>query len=260
MRAAKPGQALRDTHTGAGEPHAQARGPSTATLVARARRHRRALALGLLALLLAITALWLQWPQTSRPTIAGVLAAAEHWRGSPWAPVVALACFAIGGLIVFPVNLLTAATILVFGPLAGSAYALAGSVLSAAIVYELGRLLPASLFARVMGTRGARLRAHVVGHGFAAVALVRLVPIAPYSVVSLVAGVARLRRAGYLLGTAVGMAPGVVLYALFADRARAAVLDPHPLTWLALVAAIALMALAALLARLHARRVSRDGG
>ena len=222
--------------------------------------HRRALALGLLALLLTIAALWLRWPEASRPTIAGLLAAAEHWRESPWAPVVALACFAVGGVIVFPVNLLVAATIIVFGPLAGSAYALAGSVLSAWLVQEIGRLLPASLFARVFGARGAWLRARIVGHGFAAVALVRLVPVAPYSVVSLIAGVARLRRAGYLSGTAVGMAPGIAMYALFADRARAALLDPHPLTWLALVAAIALMAIAALLARLHVRRdASRKG-
>ncbi len=219
----------------------------------------RVLALGLLAVLLAITALWLRWPEASRPTIAGMLAVAERGRTSPMAPLIAFAGFAMGGVVVFPVDLLIAATIVVFGPLIGAAYALVGSLISAEVVYEIGRRLPASFFARVMGARGERMRMRIVGYGPAAVALVRLVPIAPYSIVSFIAGAARIGRAPYLIGTALGMIPGIVLYALFADRARAVLLDPHPLTWLGLAAAIALMVVVALVLRKRVFRiVSRD--
>lgn len=210
----------------------------------------------LIALLLIAAASWWLLPDAWRPTIAELLAMAERWRTSPLAPLVALACFAIGGIVVFPVNLLIAATIVVFGPRVGAAYALAGSVLSAEVVYEIGRLLPPSVFARALGERGERLRLHIVGYGFAAVALVRLVPVAPYSIVSLIAGAARVRRVGYWTGSALGMLPGIVLYALFVDRARAALLDPHPLTWLALAAAVALMIVVALLVRRHAAGVA----
>lgn len=222
-------------------------------------RFWRLLAFALFALMLAAAALWLHSSTLTRPTIGELLALAERGRASPIAPLIAIAAFAIGGIVVFPVNLLIAATIVVFGPFAGAAYALMGSVLSAEVVYEIGRLLPASAFARVMGERGERLRVRIVGYGFAAVALVRLVPVAPYSVVSVVAGAARIRRAGYLLGTALGMLPGIALYALFVDRARAALLDPHPLTWLALAAAIALMVVVGFLLRKRLpHSVSRD--
>ncbi|MEO7324995.1 MAG: VTT domain-containing protein [Dokdonella sp.] len=214
----------------------------------------RMLALALLALLLAMILLWLRWPDASRPTIAGMLGVAERGRASPIAPLIAFAGFAVSGIVVFPVDLLIAATIVVFGPLAGAAYALVGSVLSAEVVYEIGRRLPASALNRVMGARGERLRMRIVGYGFAAVALVRLVPVAPYSIVSFVAGAARIRRAPYLIGTAVGMMPGIVLYALFADRARAVLLDPHPLAWIGLAAAIALIVVVAFVVR---KRLSR---
>jgi phospholipase D1/2 len=196
------------------------------------RRHWRVRALvGLVALALLAT-VWLIGSETSLPTMADWLERADRWHASPLAPVIVLVAFVIGGLVVFPVNLLIAATIVVLGPVVGTACALGGSVLSAAAVHEIGRLLPATVFARVAGDRGMRLRRRVVGHGLIAVALVRVVPIAPYSIVSLVAGAARIRRLPYLVGTALGMAPGIVLYALFVDRARAALLNPHPLAWL----------------------------
>ena len=208
----------------------------------RGRLRRRTLALAVLALALLVAALWLRWPAQSHPTMAHLLSAAEQWRSSPFAPLVALGCFVVGGLVVFPVNLLMAATILVFGPFTGGAYALLGSVLSAAAVYEVGRLLPLARARRVLGARGDRLRERIVGHGIIAMAIVRIVPIAPYSVVGFMAGAARIHRGDYLIGTALGMLPGVVLYALFVDRARAALLDPHPLAWLLLLATIVLLA------------------
>ena len=201
------------------------------------------------ALLALLAAGWRYWPDVAFPTATDVLASADRWHASPLAPLIALAAFVVGGFVVFPVNLLIAATIVVFGPLAGVAYALAGSTLSAAAVHETGRQLPASVFARLAGERGEGLRQRIVGHGLIAVALVRLVPVAPYSFVSLIAGAARIRRVPYLIGTALGMTPGIVLYALFVDRARAALLDPHPLAWLGVVAVVLAMVLVAVVLR-----------
>lgn len=227
---------------------------ASANATAVRRRHGRMLVLGLLAALLLIAALWLRWPEASGPTVAGILATAERWSTSPFAPILALLCFVAGGIVVFPVNLLIAATIVVFGPIAGAALALVGSVLSAEVNYEIGRLLPPNAFVGIAGARGERLRERVVGHGLIAVAFIRIVPIAPYSVVSLIAGAARVRRVAYLIGTALGMAPGILLYALFVDRARAALLDPHPLAWIALGATLALIVLIAFVVRARGRR------
>ena len=216
------------------------------------------IALALLVLL--IVGLWLHYDVPSwRAFVEGFLDAAEHWRSVPLAPLMALAAFTVGGLIAFPVSWMTAATIVVFGPWWGGAYALLGAVLNAWLIYELGLLLPEATFERWFGERGTRLRERVVGHGLVAVIIVRLLPIAPYAVVSFIAGAARLRRLDFLLGTAIGMLHDVVLYGFFADRARAALLDPHPLTLLGLGAAgLLLLGMAAGLHVWHRKRLARE--
>jgi phospholipase D1/2 len=221
---------------------------------------QRTVALLVLALAGGIAAWWQWWPLDAWPTAAQALAQAEAWRAQPLAPLVALALFAASGLVVFPVNLSIAAMVVVFGPWPGGVYAWLGSVLSAALVYEIGRLLPATTAARWFGARGERLRRRIVGHGIIAMAVLRLLPVAPYSVVGFMAGVARVRRLDYLAGTAIGMLPGVVLYALFVDRARAALLDPHPGAWLALLGAVVLLVAAAFSLRAWKRRIAARAG
>ena len=69
---------------------------------------------------------------------------------TPAAPAIVLAVFVVGGLLVFPVTLLIAATAATFGPWLGFAYAAAGAVASAIVTYGVGALI---------GRRDARERA-----------------------------------------------------------------------------------------------------
>lgn len=214
----------------------------------------RLLVLAALALALGVGALWSGWPADAWPQAAQVLARITRWQEAPLAPVAVLAAFVLGGLVLFPVSLSIAATIIVFGPLPGAAYALAGSLLSASVVHELGRLIPADAALPWTGARGERLRQRIVGGGAAPVAVVRLLPIAPFSVVSFVSGVARIRRGDHCVGTALGMLPGIAMYALFVDRARAVLRDSSPLTWLALLATLMVAVAVVLSARVTYRR------
>lgn len=183
------------------------------------------------------------------------------WRDSPVAMLAMLGCFVVGGLVVFPVNLLIAASIVVFGPVVGAVLALLGSLASAGVLHQIGAAFPEHVFSRFAGRHAEQLRESVARHGLIAVAIVRLLPVAPYSVVSLAAGIAGIGRAPYFAGTAIGMLPGVVLYALFADRARRVIADPRPLSWAMLLFALLLIvAVALLLRRLHARSKARTAG
>ncbi|HKE49197.1 MAG TPA: VTT domain-containing protein [Rhodanobacteraceae bacterium] len=176
------------------------------------------------------------------------------WRSSPLAMLAMLASFVAGGLVVFPVNLLIAASVIVFGPVAGALVALAGSVASAALLHQIGSAFPEHVWTRIAGRHAERLRERVASHGLLAVALVRVVPVAPYSIVSVAAGVAGIPRVPYLVGTALGMAPGIVLYALFVDRAREVIADPRPLSWAMLLFALLLIVAVGMLVRKLARR------
>ena len=164
-----------------------------------------------------------------------------------------LASFVVGGLVVFPINLLIAASIVVFGPWIGAAIALAGSVASGALLHRIGRSFPEHVWTRFAGRHAEQLRERVARHGVLAVAVVRILPIAPYSIVSVAAGIVDIALAPYLAGTALGMAPGIALYAIFADRARAVLADPRPLSFAMLLFAVLLIVGVALLLR-HLKR------
>jgi len=222
------------------------------------RTRKRVLAFaGMLALVTAVAAAWQVAPRMTGLTVADVFAAVESWRSSIWAAPLLLAAFVAGGLVAFPVNLLIAIAIVVLGPLYGSACALVGALLSAVALHEIGRGLPERFHARLADPRWLRLRRRILSHGVLAVAAVRLVPVAPYSVVSLAAGMLRVRRLDYLVGTAIGMMPGIVLYAAFVDRAEKALREPHPLAWLSLGGVVVVIGALALAAR--ARHRERRG-
>jgi uncharacterized membrane protein YdjX (TVP38/TMEM64 family) len=215
---------------------------------------KRLLALaGALALVAAAAAAWQLAPRFTDATVADVFDTAQAWRGSAWAIPVLLAAFVVGGLVAFPVNLLIALAIVVLGAWIGAPCALAGVLLSAVALHEIGRALPERFHARLADPRWRRLRERVLAHGVLAVATVRLVPVAPYSVVSLAAGMLRVRRVDYIAGTALGMAPGIALYAAFADRAEAALRDPHPFAWLSLLGVVVVIVALAGFARTRHR-------
>jgi phospholipase D1/2 len=179
------------------------------------------------------------------------------WRDSPLAMLAMLACFVIGGLVVFPVNLLIATAIVVFGPLIGAPIALAGSLASAAILHQIGCSFPEHAWTRIANAHVERIRERVARHGILAVAIVRVLPIAPFSIVSVAGGIAGIARAPFLIGTALGMLPGILLYAFFADRARELIANPRPLSWAMLSFAAVLIVAVVLLLRFYHRRGER---
>lgn len=227
----------------------------------RRRRALRWLAIagGICAVLTIVIALAIGARNFAWSDLPALIDRMTVWRDSPLAMLSMLGLFVVGGLVVFPVNLLIATSIVVFGPIAGAVIALLGSLASAGVLHQVGRAFPEHVFSRFAGRHAEQLRERVARHGLIAVAIVRLLPVAPYSVVSLAAGIAGIRRVPYFAGTAIGMLPGIVLYALFADRARKVIADPRPLSWAMLLFALLLIVAVALLLRhLHGRAKARE--
>lgn len=211
-----------------------------------------------LGVLVALIAAWTLTPLRAWIDLRHLVDMLTRLGDSPLAPLAMLAAFAIGGLLLVPVNLLVAACVIVFGPLPGAVYALLGTELSAITLYEIGRYLPMRRLREHFGARvqGLRDRLH---HGIFAVALIRIVPLAPYSVVNLVAGATHISRLPYLLGTALGMLPGIVFCAVFIDRVVAAIEHPTARTYaLLLLAAVAIVSVLVLLRRRLMRTLRRD--
>ena len=143
---------------------------------------------------------------------------------SEFAPLLAIAAFVVGGLVVFPVLVLIAATAAALGPWLGFVSAATGVLLSSLLLFGVGRVLGHVRLQRLLGRRSSRIQNRIIGKGVVAVAMIRMVPIAPFSIVNVVAGASKLSLRDFMIGTALGMAPGIAamaaLGAQIADLAR----------------------------------------
>jgi len=201
----------------------------------RASRHILRITLVLIALA-ALAAAW-RWGPLREVLDRDTL---RNWAGlaaeSPWTPLWVLGAYVAAAVVAMPITLLIVVTAIVFGPWSTFAYALAGSVAGAAIGFALGHTLGRRTVRRFAGKRLNALSRRLGAGGVMAVMVLRMLPVAPFTVVNLVAGASHLRMRDFLLGTALGMAPGILAVAVFSDRLAATLRDPSP-------GAVALLAL-----------------
>jgi uncharacterized membrane protein YdjX (TVP38/TMEM64 family) len=86
------------------------------------------------------------------------------------------------------------------------------------VTFALGRALGRRPVRRLAGRRVNAVRRRLSQHGLWAMTLLRLLPIAPFTVVNLVAGASAIRFRDFFLGSVIGMLPGSALLAVFGDR------------------------------------------
>jgi phospholipase D1/2 len=177
-------------------------------------------------LVLALTLAWEFTPLAhfAVPEVTrDALAALAH---GAWAPVVVVAAFVLGGLLAFPVTVLIAATAAVFGPWLGFAYAAIGALASAVVTYAIGGKLGTAALRAMLGPRLNRIRQRIARQGVLAIAAIRLIPIAPYTVVNLVAGASGIRLRDFVVGTMIGLAPGMIVMSALGHQIVRILADP----------------------------------
>ena len=211
-----------------------------------------------LLILLAIAAAWRFSPlnQLLDPEILMTLAA--DWRQSPLAPLMTLGAFVFGGLLMVPVTALIIVTTLVFEPLLGFVYALTGALLSALSGYLLGYLLGRDAIRQLAGRKINQVSRRLARRGLLTMLFVRIVPVAPFTLINLVAGASHLQWRDYLLGTLIGMTPGILGTTLLTDRVKALLQSPGLVTVATLIAAGAVVLAAGYL--LSRRLLKIDAG
>jgi len=75
------------------------------------------------------------------------------------------------------------------------------------------------------------------------VATMRLLPVAPFTIVNLVSGAFQVRFRDYIIGSLLGMAPGIVVINLFAQQFESAVRNPGLGSYTLLIALVVLVLL-----------------
>lgn len=188
--------------------------PSGAT----ARRGRQLLAVA--AALAALGGLaWLAYAAglTSLLTVAGMRAAVEAW--GPLGPVAFVAIFVVGFFIPGPELLFAALGGVLFGRVAGFGYAFLATLIGTSATFLLVRYTAQGWVQRALHARFpqlATLDRQLARHGFLTVLGLRLVLfLAPP--LNWALGASRVPTRDYLLGTAVGVVPGLFIAVTLGD-------------------------------------------
>lgn len=162
----------------------------------------------------------------------------ENSRGTEWALLSVVALYAIGGVLFFPVTMLSLGVAAVFGPVWGPVYGMVGALVSAALLFYAGKVMGDMGVRKLGGHKVQRIDEKFSRSGVVGVAALRLLPIAPYSLVNLIAGISSIRLSVFLWGTFLGMAPPMIAKGLVGDSLAKIFLDPSAETIIYLLCGI----------------------
>lgn len=185
-------------------------------------------ALVLLAVI-AMTALWKWTPLNDWLTAENLQQLIETLNDYPFTPLIVITGFAIAGLFAVPLTLLVVAVAISFGAWPGSIYAILGSMLSAILGYIVGEWLGRRSVSQMAGSKLNRLSKRLANHGVMAVITVRIIPVAPFVLINLVAGASHIKLRDFIWGTLLGMLPGILAITVFANSLLRVVQQPEPL-------------------------------
>jgi uncharacterized membrane protein YdjX (TVP38/TMEM64 family) len=196
-----------------------------------------------------LAAAWRWTPLHEWLNVDRLVQMAAGFDRAPYAPLAVIVAYVAAGFVVMPITVLIAATGIVFGPFMGAVYALVGAVVSAGVMYAIGRRLGRETVRRVAGARLNRLSRQLARRGVLAIALLRMLPLAPFTVVNIVAGASYIGVRDFLLGTVIGLTPGILATVVFVDRIVEAVRNPSAITFVSLAAVIVAVTALAVVAR-----------
>ena len=197
---------------------------------------------GLVLAIVALMALWRFTPLREVASAEAAIAWAKAFGEQPWAPVALMAAYTPACLVLFPRPLITLAAVIAFGPWLGFAYSLTGICVSSGVTWTMGRHMRRDTVRRLAGPKLDRMIEVLKKRGLLAMTLLRLVPLAPFAVESIVAGAIRMKLWHVVAGTAIGLLPGTLTTTVFGDAIETAVTGTGEVNWWIVGGALALLA------------------
>jgi uncharacterized membrane protein YdjX (TVP38/TMEM64 family) len=111
-----------------------------------------------------------------------------------------------------PMNVITITNALVFGPIWGGLLSWFSSVLGASLCFLLSKRFGKPFAQKIVGTSIEKAERFFNKYGLHAMFLVRIMPFIPFDAVSYGAPLVGVRFSRFLLATAVGIVPSILLY------------------------------------------------
>jgi uncharacterized membrane protein YdjX (TVP38/TMEM64 family) len=199
----------------------------------------------LLSFILALGAAWIWTPLGNLINGEQIAQWLEMVHQTRFVYIVVPGLFMLASVIGIPITFLMVGTLLVFGTFEGFLYSWVGCLIGSAVSYQVGHFMGRDLFRKFGGKKINQLSQWFARRGIIAVATVRIVPVAPFTVINMVAGASHIRFSDYMLGTLIGLTPGLMALAIGVDRIIYAVRNPSPMTFAILGMVIVVIGFAA---------------
>ena len=175
------------------------------------------------ALTLVLTAVWKFTPLSEVVTVERSVEWVEAFSSSWWAPIAILLAFTPASFVMFPRQIIIIAAAVAFGPIQGWLLSIAGVIIAALVGWLVGRQMNEARVRRWAGPKFEPTAKLLRKRGLVAVMALRVLPVAPFTVESIVAGALRIKWTDLALGTVFGMAPGMLGTSFIGDQIGAAI-------------------------------------
>lgn len=118
-----------------------------------------------------------------------------------------------------------------------------------ALTYTIGHLLGRDTVRRLGSSRLNRLSRQLARQGLLPMAVVRLLPVASFAIVNMVASASHIRFREFVIGTLLGMSPGILAITVFGDQLANAITNSGSKSFAVLAVLVVLIVLAVLAVR-----------
>lgn len=156
-------------------------------------------------------------------------------------PLLMVGVYVVAGIVVCLLAVLIAATAMLYDPLPAFLTSMAGALVSASLLFWAARFLGRETVDRRAGDAFRRIDRALARQGAVVIAFLRAVPVSPFTVTCVAAGISRIRYVDYVAGTITGLIPVMVAYGVIGREAGRILVDPTA-TDVALLAATVLTA------------------
>lgn len=140
----------------------------------------------------------------------------EAFKESPYSIAIVVLTFIVGSFLAVPQWALYVGMVTVFGPVLGGFTAWGATLTSASTNFFIGRLIGYNRLGRFIKADGrvASFMQRLKKDGFMASFVVRFIPTGPFIIVNMLAGASGLQFLSFVLGTALGIIPKIIIIAL----------------------------------------------
>ncbi|MGM0452165.1 MAG: VTT domain-containing protein [Thermodesulfobacteriota bacterium] len=134
------------------------------------------------------------------------------------APVIYMAIYTVAPALFLPGLPITIVGGVLFGPVWGVVYSIAGATAGACLAFLISRYMARDwVYARLRSPRWRRLDNDVKRHGWKIVAFTRLIPLFPFNMLNYAFGVTKIRFLDYAVTSFFSMLPACIAYIVFSS-------------------------------------------